>query len=252
VARIGALILGVALGLAQAPAGHARASELVVSAAASLTNAFREIGADFERGHPGDSVAFNFAASDVLLTQIARGAPADVFASADQDAMDKALSQHLIDPATRVDFARNRLVLIVPAGSTPPTALAALADASYRRIASSNPATVPAGRYARAALKKAGLWTDLQAKLIPTQSVRQSLDYVARGECDAGFVYATDAATQPDKVRVAFEVATGVPVLYPAAVVRETAHRALAARFIAHLRAPAARAVLARHGFGVP
>lgn len=250
--RIGVLIVGVALGLAQAAVGDARAAELVVSAAASLTNAFREIGVDFERGQPGDSVAFNFAASDVLLTQIARGAPADVFASADQEAMDKASGERLIDPATRVDFARNRLVLIVPAGSTPPKALVELADASYGRIASSNPATVPAGRYAKAALEKAGLWTALQAKLIPTQNVRQSLDYVARGECDAGFVYATDAATQPDKVKVAFEIATGVPVLYPAAVVRETGHRALAIRFIGHLGTPAARAVLARHGFGAP
>ena len=251
-AHAGLLIFGIALGLLYGSSGKVRAAEIVVSAAASLTNAFRDIGADFERAHPGEKIVFNFAASDVLLIQIARGAPADIFASADQEAMNRAAAQKLIDPSTRVDFARNRLALVVPAGKSVPTSLAQLADASYGRIALSSPATVPAGRYAKAALEKAGVWAAIAAKLIPTQNVRQSLDYVARGECDAGFVYTTDAATMPDKVKVAFEVATDVRVLYPVAVVSATGNRSLAIKFLAFLGGPSARAVLARYGFGAP
>jgi len=211
-ATAGIALIGIMLALAPAAMPQARAAELVVSAATSLTNALREIGANFGRASPGDQLTFNFAASDVLLTQIARGAPAE-----------------------------HRKC-----------GLAALADASYRRIASGNPATVPAGRYAKAALEKAGLWTALQAKLVPTQNVRQSLDYVARGECDAGFVYATDGAILPDRVTVAFEVASAVPMRYPIAVVRGTGNAGLAARFIVYLGHPSARAVLARYGFGPP
>jgi molybdate transport system substrate-binding protein len=116
----------------------------------------------------------------------------------------------------------------------------------------SSPATVPVGRYAKAALEKAGLWATLEPRIIPTQNVRQSLDYVARGECDAGFVYATDAAILPDKVAVAFEVATDTPVLYPVAAVSASRNRALAVAFIDYLRSQAARTVLARYGFGAP
>jgi molybdate transport system substrate-binding protein len=228
------------------------AAELVVSAAASLTNAFTQIGADFEASRPGNKVAFNFAASDVLLTQIARGAPADVYASADEAAMNAAVERGLVDPATRFDFARNRLVLIVPAGESTPASLARLADPAYKRIALGSPATVPVGRYAKAALERAGLWAALEPRIIPTQNVRQSLDYVARGECDAGFVYATDAATLPDKVRVAFEVVTPSPVLYPVAVVRATTQRGPATAFVEYLRSANAARILARHGFGAP
>jgi molybdate transport system substrate-binding protein len=232
--------------------GRCAAAEIIVSAAASLTNAFREIGAAFEQTRRGDKVVFNFAASDVLLAQIVRGAPADVFASADREAMDKALAQDRVLPATRFDFAYNRLVLIVPAGKPAPTSLAQLADASFARIALGNPATVPVGRYAKAALEQAGLEATLAPRFIATQNVRQSLDYVARGECDAGFVYSTDAALMPDKVRVAFEVPTPTPVLYPIAVVRSSAAPALAGAFLDYLRGPAGQAVLVRYGFAAP
>jgi molybdate transport system substrate-binding protein len=245
-----AAMLAALLGLASS--GPCAAAELVVSAAASLTNAFREIGADFERTRPGDKVVFNFAASDVLLAQIARGAPADVFASADREAMDKALAQQLVLPATRFDFAHNRLVLIVPAGKPAPASLAQLAGASFARIALGNPATVPVGRYAKAALEQAGLDAALAPRFIATQNVRQSLDYVARGECDAGFVYSTDAALMPDKVRVAFDVPTPTPIVYPIAVVRASAAPALAGAFLGYLRGPAGQAILVRYGFNGP
>jgi molybdate transport system substrate-binding protein len=238
--------LVIALAVAAAPAG---AQELVVSAASSLTNAFREIGKAFEASHPGTTVVFNFAASDILLAQLAQGAPADVFAAADQDAMDRAEAQHLLSPGSRRNFAGNRLVLIVPAMAESVRDLAELAAPRFRRIAVGSPQTVPAGRYAREALGVAGLWGPLAPKLVYTQNVRQALDYVARGEADAGFVYATDPLAAPLPVRIARDVATATPILYPLAVVAGTRQGALAAAFAAYVTDAPGQRILARHGF---
>ena len=230
----------------------AGAEELVVSAAASLTNAFRDIGRDFEAMHPGAKVVFNFAASDVLLAQIAKGAPADVFASADESAMNRAEVGNLLTPGTRRDFATNRLVVVVPHAAAPIATLAMLGEPRFRRIASGSPQTVPAGRYAKVALERANLWGTLQAKLVFTQNVRQAMDYVARAEADAGFVYATDAAIMPDKVKVALDVATTTPVRYPIAVVRDSRQSALAAAFVLYVAGAGGQQVLARYGFRAP
>jgi molybdate transport system substrate-binding protein len=121
-----------------------------------------------------------------------------------------------------------------------------------RRIAIGNPASVPAGRYAREALESAGLWSKLEPKYILAQNVRQALDYVARGEVDAGVVYATDAAIMTDKVRVAAQIATQTPIAYPIAIVKDTRHRALADSFSKLLGAPAAQEVFKRYGFSQP
>src|SRR3982750_3640076 len=131
-----------------AGSGGAFATDLVVSAASSLTDAFQAVGKAYEAKHPGTHVVLNFAASDVLLRQIASGAPADVFASADQAAMDKVLAAKAIDPATRQDFALNRLVLIVPRDSKlHVTSPADLKAAEVKRVAYGDPASVPVGRY---------------------------------------------------------------------------------------------------------
>ena len=229
------------------------AEELLVSAAASLTNAFKEIGAEFERTHSGAKVAFNFAASDVLLRQIAEGAPVDIFASADQEAMDRADQERIIDSSTRRNFAANRLVLAVPTDSL--LTLGSLEDlkaGAVKRIAISQPGTVPVGRYAKAALDKSKLWDRLASKFIYTQNVRQSLDYLGRGEVDAGFVYSTDAAIMGDKVRIAFEVATPQPVLYPMAVVQRSKNPKLAREFVDMVCSPTGQAVLQKFGFARP
>ena len=229
------------------------AGELTVSAAASLTQAFRELAPVFEAAHPGTKVLLNFGASGALLAQIAKGAPVDVFASADQETMDQAVAQRRVDATDRRDFVSNRLVLVVPASSArAPAALADLADTAFGRVAIGQPASVPAGRYARAALEKAGLWTSVAPRTIAAQSVRQALDYVARAEVDAGFVYATDAALMPDRVRVAMTVPTPRPVRYPVAPLKAAPQPALARQFVAFLTGDAARAVFARHGFGQP
>lgn len=229
------------------------AEELLVSAAASLTNAFKAIGAEFERTHARDKVNFNFAASDILMMQIVEGAPVDVFASADEEAMDKAVKAKVIAGATRVNFAANRLVVAVPKDS--PLRVAALEDLntkSVKRIAISQPATVPAGRYAKAVLEKARLWSALQDRFIYTQNVRQSLDYLARGEVDAGFVYATDVEIAKDQVRIVLEVATQYPVLYPIAVTARSKNPTLAREFVDLVRSPGGQNILGKFGFSKP
>ena len=231
----------------------ADAADLTVSAAASLGNAFKALGPVFEAGHPGTTVVFNFGASDALLTQIARGAPADVFASADQDTMDRAEAGKLLVPGSRRHFASNRLVMIEPAeGALGLQALADLRRPEVRRIAIGNPAGVPAGRYARGALEAVRLWTVAEPKAVMAQSVRQALDYVARGEAEAGFVYATDAALLEGKVRVVTQVPTATPVTYPIAAVAGAPNGAAALQFVNFVASPTAQAVLARHGFGKP
>ncbi len=227
------------------------AADLTVSAAASLTNALRDIGPLFEAAHPGSKVQFNFGASGALLQQIAKGAPADVFVSADQESMDQAQAQGLVK--ARRDFVSNTLVVVVPrTAATPPKALADLAQPAYARIAIGLPASVPVGRYAKGVLEAAGLWGAVEPKTIGANTVRQALDYVARAEVDAGFVYATDAAVMPDKVKVAFTVPATKPVLYPVATLAQAPNAADAAKFVDFLFTPPAQAVLAKYGFGKP
>lgn len=247
------VLITLSLTLALCAAGAATAGELVISAASSLSNAFKEIALAYERQNPESHLVMNFAASDVLLQQIVMGAPADVFASADQIAMDKAASQNAIVPASRRNFAGNQLVMIVPHDSLLPIArLADLAQPAVRRITYGNPAFVPVGRYTQAVLEQAKLWQAVSAKGVPAQNVRQSLDYVARGEVDAGFVFATDAAIMPGQVRVALRLPSAPPITYPIAVTRASTHTVEAERFIAYVRSGAGQAILARYGFLQP
>lgn len=246
--RLSFLLLSSLAGLAPA----AWAGELTVSAASSLSNAFKELAPGFEAQQPGSKLLFNFAASDALLAQIAKGAPVDVFAAADQISMDRAQAQGLLAPGSRRNFTRNQLVLISAAGVTPPKSLADLQGPAFTRLALGRPEGVPAGRYAKSALEAAGLWTALAPKAVYAQNVRQALDYVARGEAEAGIVYATDAAQAADKVKTAFSIPTAEPILYPAAIVSGSAKAKLAGQFLSYLQSPGAQAVLARHGFLAP
>lgn len=230
---------------------QASATNLTISAAASLSNAFGELAPLFEAQHPDIKVQLNFGASGALLQQIAKGAPVDIFASADQETMNQAQARNLVKADARRNFVTNSLVLIVPAGAkTAPATLNDLLQTRYRRIAIGLPASVPVGRYTKHVLDKAQLWADIEPRMISAQSVRQALDYVARGEVDAGFVYATDAALMPDKVKVAFIVPTDQPILYPIAPVAASAHLADAQKFIAFINSDPAQNVLAKYGFG--
>lgn len=224
-----------------------QAAEITVSGAASLTNAFNEINKAFEKAHPDIQVNTNYAASNPLLKQIIEGAPVDVFASADQETMDRAEKAKVVDGRTRRDFAANELVLIVPSGSEKPGALAELGRLTH--IAIGNPDSVPAGRYTRAALKKAHLWEKLEPKFIQAASVRQVLDYVARGEVDAGFVYATDARQRPDRVEIVMAVKGHDPVTYPVAVALTGANAQGGQEFIDFLLSAQGQEILKKYGF---
>lgn len=231
----------------------ARAADLTVSAAASLTNAFKDIGTAFQAAHPGTKVHLNFAASGALFQQIARGAPVDVFASADQETMSQVEQQQLVVAGSRADFAGNSLVVIVAHDAAAvPRALADLLAPAIRKVAIGVPASVPVGRYTKAVLERARLWPAVEAKMIGAQSVRQALDYVARGEVEAGFVYGTDAALMAGKVQVAFTVPTETPVLYPIAALTAGRNPAAARAFVGYVLSPWGQAVLARYGFAKP
>jgi molybdate transport system substrate-binding protein len=233
--------------------GSAAAGDVVVSAASSLTNAFQNVATAYEAKHPGTKVVLNFAASDVLLQQIANGAPADVFASADQTAMDKAQMQGVLLKGSRKNFATNQLVLIVPTTShLNITSLKDLEQPSLKRIAYGDPASVPVGRYTKAALEADGSWSAVSAKAVLAQNVRQSLDYVARDEVDAGFVFATDAAIMPDKVRVVLRVSSPAPISYPIAVVSLSKHIDDAKAFEDFVLSPEGQQLLAKSGFLKP
>lgn len=228
----------------------AGAAEMTVSGAASLTNAFTELKGVFEKENPGLVVHTNFAASNPLLRQLVEGAPVDVFATADQETMDKAVEAKVVDPATRKTFALNDLVLIVPKDKAKPENLEALKK--MERIAIGNPASVPAGRYTKEALTNAKIWNDLEKKFILANSVRQALDYVARGEVDAGFVYATDAKQMPDKVDVALVVDGHDPVSYPVAISVTGSNPEAGKKFIELLLSPKGQEILAKYGFSKP
>ncbi|MFZ5448863.1 MAG: molybdate ABC transporter substrate-binding protein [Thermodesulfobacteriota bacterium] len=227
--------------------------ELIVSAAASLTNALKEVAGQFEKTHPGVKVVCNFAASGVLLQQMDKGAPVDVFASADQKTMNQAQEKGLIVPASRKNFVSNTLVLITPEKSNLPLkGPEGLGGAEINRVALGNPASVPVGRYTQEALTKAELWEILKPKFIYGESVRQVLDYVARGEVDSGFVFATDAAVAKGKVKVVAVVQGHQPITYPVAVVATSQKRALAQGFVDFILSSAAQETFSKFGFGKP
>jgi molybdate transport system substrate-binding protein len=243
-----ALALGASSAWAQTPT-----QTLTVSAAASLTNVLKTLGAQYEASHPGVKLQYNFAASGVLIQQIAQGAPVDVFISADEETMARGIQQNLLDATTRRDIASNQVVLIVPSsGAVALGGLAGLKAEAVKRIAIGKLATVPVGRYTQQALNAAKLWADLEPKFVYADSVRQVLDYVARGEVEAGFVYATDAAVMADKVKVVQRVDGHAPVRYPAALISDSKQKPTAADFLAFVLTPAAQNVLGQAGFGKP
>jgi len=251
---VGFIVVLAVTGIFLVKAGKAVAEqELIVSAAASLTNAFQEIGEKFSSTNPGTKVVPNFAASGALLQQIEKGAPVDVFASADEKTMDQANEKKLILPETRKNFVSNGLVLVIPLGSKIPIKSPQdLTAKEVTKVALGNPDAVPAGRYTQEALTNEGLWEKLNPKFIPADSVRQVLDYVSRGEVDAGFVFATDAAIARDKVQVVATLEKHKPILYPVAVVAATEKKDLAQRLIDFVLSREGQEILSKYGFGKP
>ena len=231
----------------------AQAGEIIVSAAASLTDALATIKKAYEKENPGTTIVTNFGASGTLLKQMEQGAPVDVFASADELTMDQAAAKQLIDPASRVDFAANALVLIVPiASKVAVSSPADLAGPGVARIALGNPEIVPVGRYTMEAFTSLGLAESLRPKFITGESVRQVLDYCARGEVEAAVVFGTDAMVAKDKVKVAAVLTGHKPIDYPVAVVAASANKGPAASFLHYLTSAAGQEILAGYGFAKP
>lgn len=230
--------------------GLAHSQELLISAAASLADALNEIKPRFEASHAGTQVHFNFAASGVLSRQIEAGAPVDLFMSAATAQMDRLQQQHLILTETRVNLLSNELVLITPVRAKEPVAgFSNLTRAT--KIAIGDPGFVPAGLYAQQTLSALKLWDVLQPRMIYGQDVRQVLEYVARGEVDAGLVFATDAALRSQQVRLQARAPEGshAPIVYPVALLEGTAHLALASAFLSTLRQPDSCHIFQKYGF---
>ncbi len=211
------------------------AEELLISAAMSLKNIFEEIAPLYEQQVPDVTLRYNFGSSGTLEKQIEAGAPADVFASASQRFMDMLEERDDILASSRRDFAQNCMVLVVPADN--PAKLAAfsnLKNKSCRNVAIGNPGSVPAGRYAAEVLQHMSLYKSIQKKLVYGEHVRQVLDYVARGEVDAGIVYGTDARIRSKEIRVISDAPpeSHTRIYYPAAVVSSSRFKKKAAHFV--------------------
>jgi len=243
------VVLHLATGISAQPRST---HEMTVSAAISLKNAFEEIAKTFMETHPGTKVVFNFGASGDLARQIEGGAPVDIFASAAQKDMDDIGKKDLIAANSRKNFAKNALVLIKPANSNIPiNSLEDLRRGEVGKIAIGNPQTVPAGRYAEEALRHFNLWDAVKAKLIFAENVRQVLDYVARGEVDAGLVYSTDAMVRAKEAKVVMKLPEGShqPVVYPIGVIKGTKEESLSREFVDLVVSAEGQQILNKYGF---
>lgn len=222
----------------------ANADNMVALAAASTTEAMTEIGTLFTK-QSGHTLQFSFGSAGALARQIQRGAPADVFLSANEQWMDTLAKDGKIISATRIDLLANRLVLIAPKGKA-----VALDEHFSGRLAIGDIKSVPAGMYAKQMLEKYGWLETLKPRLVSCDSVRNVLFFVERGEADAGIVYATDAKIS-DRVTVVtvFPENCHEPIRYPAAVCSASAHPEAAREFLAFLQSPAAGEIFERYGF---
>jgi molybdate transport system substrate-binding protein len=227
------------------------AAEVTVFAAASLTDALKEIAGLYEK-ETGDKIALNLGASSTLARQLEEMAPADVFFSADDAQMDRLEKKGLMVSGTRKSLLSNSLVVVVAA--TDGAAVKGPADlAKLRRIALGDPKAVPIGVYARAYLLKINLWGAIEPNLVLTEDVRAALAAVAAGNADASIVYKTDAAISR-AVKVAFEIPReeGPRISYPAAVIKGSRKPAEARRFLAFLSSAGATIIFQKQGFIVP
>jgi len=220
---------------------------LLVFAAASTADEIAEVGQAFER-EGGAKVTFSFGSSRDLARQIRAGAPADAFVSADAETVDALVVEKLVRAEDRRTLMSNRLVVIVPLASER-TLQGAAGLQGIASIALGDPATVPAGTYAKKWLERAGVWESVKDRVVPTLDVRAALAAIEAGRAEVGIVYKTDAATSK-RVRIAYEVPPDAmpPITYAAAVIASSKNAA-AADFLQYLTGPSGHATLAKHGF---
>jgi|GEM_PF-50890 len=224
--------------------------ELLVSAAASLTDAMNELTKVYNAEQKDVKITYNFGSSGSLQTQIEQGAPADIFISAATKQMNALDDKGLIIKDTKKNLLKNRMVLVVPKDSSKIKEFSDLTSAKV--IALGEPESVPAGKYGQELLTKLGLWDKISSKMVYAKDVRQVLAYVESGDADAGIVYRTDALIS-DQVKVAklADESLHSPVVYPAAVIKGTKNEAAARDFVKFLNSGKADAVFDKYGFTV-
>lgn len=251
-------MFAAALAVTVAPARPAASApdRVLVFAAASLQTAFDAIASPVARA-TGVTMTTSYAASSSLARQIENGAPADLFISADLDWMNELAGRQLLRSDTRVNLLGNALVLIAPRGEAPALTIAPgfplAAALGSSRLALADPAGVPAGKYAQAALTSLGVWASVEKRLAPAEDVRAALRLVARGEARLGIVYRTDAVADRSVAIVdTFPESTHPAIVYPIAVTASAPDADAAARVLAYLTSPAARAIFAAQGFTAP
>jgi molybdate transport system substrate-binding protein len=242
----------LAMALALDFVGVARAEEILVSAAASLTDVLKEISSGYQ-SKSKHTVKFNFGPSSSLARQIEEGAPADIFFSADLPQMDNLDKKGRLEPGTRKNLLSNQLVIIVPADSK--LAISSPKDllkAHVKRIALAEPTSVPVGVYSSKYLVDESLWDQVKPKVVPVQDVRATLASVESGNVEAGFVYKTDA-TVSKKVKIVYEVPIdkGPKITYPVAIVKESKRKDAARDFLDYVQTSSAKELFKKHGFVV-
>lgn len=244
--HFGLVLLGLVL-----PSSSLRSAESIsVFAAASLSDALKELAGDF-KSKTGNAVVLNLGASSLLARQIEEGAPADVFFSADEAKMETLERKSLLLQKSRRTLLTNSLVIVAPLSGTVRIESAKdLGKTEVKRVALAETKTVPAGIYARQYLESQSLWSLLEPKVVPTENVRAALAVVESGNADAAIVYKTDAAISK-RTRIVHEVPLkeGPSIQYPVAVIRASKQPTLALEFIQFLESDTGLAVFRRHGF---
>jgi molybdate transport system substrate-binding protein len=225
---------------------------LTISAAASLKDAMGDIKQLYRKEKPKVTITYNFGASGALQQQIEQGAPVDIFFSAASKQMDALQEKRLLIADTRKNLLTNKIVLIVPKSATAISEFKNLADASVKKVALAEPASVPAGKYAQEVLVSLGIFDKVKPKTVLAKDVRQVLNYVETGNVDVGIVYETDAQVS-NKVRVIATAADNLhsPIVYPVAVLKRSQNPAEAREFIQFLDGNQSRAVFEKYGFKV-
>lgn len=252
------ICMGTAAGCSARPEQEAGTSkgkrvELTISAAASLTDALREIQERYEAANGGVKLLLNIGSSGALQQQIEQGSPADLFLSAAPKNMQALVDKQLIDSTDQISLLRNELVVVVPSdNSIELKELADLTGDAVKTMSIGIPESVPAGSYALAALEHAGLWEELQPKTVQGKDVKQVLQYVETGNADAAFVYRTDAMAST-KVTVALKIdpATYPAIEYPFGIIKATKHRAEAEALFNYLQSEEALNIFEAKGFTV-
>jgi molybdate transport system substrate-binding protein len=253
--RLAAATIGIVLTLLAGVAPTAQAGEIVVFAAASLKNALDEATRVYQK-QSGDTVKISYAASSALARQIEAAAPAQIFISADLDWMDYLQQHNLIQTASRKNWLGNKLVLAGPADAAQTIDIKPgfdLAGALHGgKLAMADPASVPAGKYGKAALEKLGVWASVMAAVARAENVRTALLLVSRREAPLGIVYRTDVAADPGTKAVGvFPEDSHPPILYPIALTTSGKEPA-AARFLAFLGSAEVKPIFEKQGFTVP